>query len=598
MIEARAKQLRSADCGHSSRRIELEDGRTAAVLDRRDSTAHSMVTEEIQTRVDRPRALERVEREPRPTPAGALEPLEAMRDDELARFCRMSYPALVVAMAALLCMVPFLPGDPVARRLFAGGLVTYAAGGTWLRFRVRDPTQFNEANLVVIAISGVIAACATVYYWGVFSPAPIAVAAVVFMACLDGGVPHAAIAYAACAIVQAAVSIAIITGMIEDRGLIQADYATSITQVITQIVIQCTLLAAFVGGRTMRRITKDSIIQLDRAARETAKREALIEEIRQEVERAAGANRQGRYSDHILGSFRIGLVIGRGAMGEVYEARHVHTNKPAAVKVLLMSHLGNPEYLERFAREARAVAALDSPHVVRILEVGESGKIPYLAMERLEGVELAAWLRGRRQLPQGEVVTLVGQIASGLEVARRRGIVHRDLKPHNVFCSHRDDGAPLWKILDFGVSKLADHGGSLTHDRVVGTPAYMAPEQACGRDVDHRADVYGLGAIAYRALTGQSPFTVRGTPNVLFDVAYRVPPRPGSLASLPAAVEDVLAVALAKNPDDRFTTANELADALRAAYLGTPDPQLAPRAARILDAAPWGALLRPEDEGR
>jgi len=151
-----------------------------------------------------------------------------------------------------------------------------------------------------------------------------------------------------------------------------------------------------------------------------------------------------------------------------------------------------------------AVAArLESPNIVHVYEVSPpSAPVPYLAMERLRGTDLASRLRKENRIPSDELVVLLDQVARGLEVARLAGVVHRDLKPHNLFLH---DGA-TWKILDFGVSKLADSEGTLTGEGIVGTPQYMAPEQASGGQVSHLADVYALGAIAYRCLTGRSPF--------------------------------------------------------------------------------------------
>jgi serine/threonine-protein kinase len=275
-------------------------------------------------------------------------------------------------------------------------------------------------------------------------------------------------------------------------------------------------------------------------------------------------------------------------MGEVYEAHDKTKGTQAAVKLLLVSHLGDAQYLERFAREAKAAAALDSPHVVRILEVGTAAAgIPYLAMERLEGTELAALLQERRNLSLAEVIELVDEIAQGLDAARAAGIVHRDMKPHNVFYARQSNGRSIWKILDFGVSKLAEHDGTLTQGQVIGTPSYMPPEQARGEDVDHRADVYGLAAIAYRSLTGRAPFASRDVAKLIHDVVYRMPPRPGGLVTLPVAVDTVLAIALCKQAHDRFATAIELATELRKAGSDVLDLDLQRRAAAILRAHPW-----------
>jgi serine/threonine-protein kinase len=513
-----------------------------------------------------------------------MTPRDALRLDEVKRFCRMTYPSNVVAFVLVLALLPFLPGDPLGARLFVGGIFVYAAGATWMRWKVRDPKEWRERNLMILTATGSGVVFGLTYYWGAFSFAPMVVVAAVYVASSDGETPHAALTYALAAVIQAALAITILTGVIEDRGLFVGSSAPLSTQIVSQIVIQGMLVSAFVGGRTTRRITLESIEQADAVARESAKREAFIAEIKQDLQRAAGVNRQGRFSDQTVGSFKLGLVLGRGGMGEVYEALDIARQNPAAVKLLLSTHLANAQYVERFAREAKAAAALDSPHVVKVLEVGTVAEgVPYIAMERLEGRELAALLQDRRSLPLPEVVELVEQTAQGLEAARRAGVVHRDMKPHNVFSAQ----GGVWKILDFGVSKLAETDGTLTRGHVIGTPQYMAPEQARGGDVDHRADVYGLAATAYRALTGRAPFAARDVAVIIHDVVNRMPPRPGSLAELPAAVDAVLAVALCKRVEDRFETALEFARELRTASDGQLDPEVQRRAATVLRAHAW-----------
>jgi serine/threonine-protein kinase len=514
-----------------------------------------------------------------------MTPRDALRLDEVKRFCRMTYPSNVVAFVLVLVLLPFLPGDPLAARLFVGGIFVYAAGATWMRWKVRDPNEWRERNLMILTATGGAVMLGLTYYWGAFSFAPMVVVAAVYVASSDGETPHAALTYAIAAVIQAGLAVAILAGVLEDRGLFVGSSAPLSTQIVSQIVIQGMLLSAFVGGRTTRRITLESIEQADAMARESAKREAFIAEIKQDLQRAAGVNRQGRFSDQTVGSFKLGLILGRGGMGEVYEALDVARQTPAAVKLLLSTHLANAQYVERFGREAKAAAALDSPHVVKVLEVGTVAEgVPYIAMERLEGRELAALLQDRRSLPLAEVVELVEQIAQGLEAARRAGIVHRDMKPHNVF-----QASGVWKILDFGVSKLAETDGTLTRGHVIGTPAYMAPEQARGGDVDHRADVYGLAATAYRALTGRAPFAARDVAVIIHDVVNRMPPRPGSLVELPAAVDAVLAVGLCKQASDRFEAALDFARELRKASAGEPNLEMQSRAAAVLRAHPWDA---------
>jgi serine/threonine-protein kinase len=488
-------------------------------------------SDDVATRVER-QPVEPVE------PAGTMTPRDALRLDEVGRFRRMTYPSTMIMLAVALALLPFLPGSPTAIGILVVGIAMYAAGATWLRVKVRDPKEWRERNLVVIGLSGAGIMLGVVYYWGAFSFAPMLILVAVYITACDGELLHAVIVYGLAAVIQACVAVGLLTGTLADRSLFAATAPLG-TQIATQVVIQALLLGCFLGGRTTRRITLESLEQADRAARETAKREAFIDEMRNEMQRVAGVNRQGRFTDQTVGSFRLGLVLGRGAMGEVYEARDEKRGLPAAVKLLLASHLGDSHYRDRFAREAHAAAALDSPHVVRILEIGTESTIPYIAMERLEGIELAALLQERRSLPLGEVVGLVEQLARGLDAARLAGVVHRDMKPHNVFQARQADGSDVWKILDFGVSKLANNDGTLTRDQVIGTPTYMAPEQARGGRVDHRADVYGLAAIAYRALTGRTLFSAREIPTIVHDVVYRMPPRPVALRSAEAGKLDL-----------------------------------------------------------
>ncbi len=177
-------------------------------------------------------------------------------------------------------------------------------------------------------------------------------------------------------------------------------------------------------------------------------------------------------------------------------------------------------------------------------------------------------------------------VALGLESARAAGIVHRDLKPHNIFFAEEAD-MRRWKILDFGVSKSGG-SGTLTQGHVIGTPAYMAPEQARGESVDHRADVYSLAAILYRAVTGHPAFTGKDVPTTLYEVVYRVPTQPTLLAQLPVDIDRVLALGLAKRAADRFETALELARWFAAAVESSLDPAQRRRADELIARQPWG----------
>jgi serine/threonine-protein kinase len=208
-------------------------------------------------------------------------------------------------------------------------------------------------------------------------------------------------------------------------------------------------------------------------------------------------------------------------------------------------------------------------------------------MERLYGYDLAHYLRKHRRVDLKDVRQLITAIAQGVDAAREAGIVHRDLKPQNVFRA-RSGEIDTWKILDFGVSKLEDSAGTLTQGNVVGTPAYMSPEQARGEDADHRADVYAIAAIAYRALTGQPPFSGRDTPRILHSVIYDAPAQPTLLdATLPDDVDLVLAIGLAVDRNDRFDRATELASAISTALEQTLPPELRERGRRAVAKRPW-----------
>jgi serine/threonine-protein kinase len=266
----------------------------------------------------------------------------------------------------------------------------------------------------------------------------------------------------------------------------------------------------------------------------------------------------------MLGQWHVGLVVGRGAMGEVYEA--VGPNQePAALKLLAAAEAAPDDRIERFHREMKIAAQLESPHLVKVLELSPPGSpVPYIAMERLHGVDLATRLRTEHRIPLDEIALLLDHLARGLVVAHVAGIVHRDLKPHNVF--HHQHS--VWKILDFGVSKIVGSDGTLTGARVVGTPTYMAPEQASGGDVTAASDIYSLGAIAYRCLTGRTLFKGDEIAELVYQVVHTSPVRPSELGNVPTGVEDVLAVALAKDPRKRFSSATAFARSFADARLG------------------------------
>jgi serine/threonine protein kinase len=270
------------------------------------------------------------------------------------------------------------------------------------------------------------------------------------------------------------------------------------------------------------------------------------------------------------GAYRISGVLAEGGMGIVYVAEHVRLKRQVAVKVLAGHVASNAIALERFTREAEVIAQLQHPHVVSVLDFDRTeNDEPYLVMELLQGESLAERLSRVRAVPSMVAVSVAEQVASALAAAHERGIVHRDLKPANVFLVDMPQQEVFVKLLDFGISKLTTAARGLTAQfDVIGTPEYMSPEQACGKTalVDARGDQYSLGVLTYEMLAGRVPFVADELAQLLHQVITQPAPRLSELApALPAALDPVLARALAKEPDARYPSIAEFADALLSA---------------------------------
>jgi serine/threonine-protein kinase len=525
-------------------------------------------------------------------PTTIVSPGDAIRADEIARVRLFAW--MMIALAAFgVVLIFLLGGDPFAKQVFVGAEVICAVAYLSILWVSRNPERYSTNLIGIAAQFAVVAGIATIYYFGVFSPVSMVMALGIYVYALGGALGWSLAGTAVLAGGHGVMAGLIIAGAIDDRGLIRGDHLTARDQVAIQATVVALYFTSFYFGRLSRAKTLTTMTELDTAVREIAAREALVHEARMELDRAEWVEGPGRYSEHTFGSFRLGNVIGRGAMGEIYDAVNKATGEPAAVKLLHVHILNQTGHVERFFREASVAASVDSPHVARVLElVGVDGEVPYLAMERLRGRDLSQYLRDHEQLDVRQVVDLVQQVGRGLDAARAAGVVHRDLKPQNLFFAEQPDGSAVWKILDFGVSKLAGSGGTLTQGHVVGTPAYMSPEQARGGEVDHRTDLYALTAIAYRCLTGQPAFTARDVPTTLYRVVHAMPRRPSDVVDVNIDVERVLAIGLAKRASRRFDGATELADALVSAARGTLDPALRARADRLIEKRPWGEIER------
>lgn len=269
--------------------------------------------------------------------------------------------------------------------------------------------------------------------------------------------------------------------------------------------------------------------------------------------------------------YAITKLIGEGGMGAVYEAMHLRLNQLVALKFLHPAAAVVPGAMARFEREARASAQLRGPHVAQVLDVDVTQGAPYMVMELLRGRDLEVELRERGSLPVAEAVDIVLQVCSAMSEAHALGIVHRDLKPSNIFLAEppsRQGEAPLEvvaKVLDFGISLVTrPDAARVTATSVsLGTPLYMSPEQVrCSKRVDARTDIWSMGVILYELLAGDPPFSGEATAAVAAIVADETPSVRDQRPDIPAALDAVIARALAKDVRRRFQNVDVLADAL------------------------------------
>jgi eukaryotic-like serine/threonine-protein kinase len=258
--------------------------------------------------------------------------------------------------------------------------------------------------------------------------------------------------------------------------------------------------------------------------------------------------------------YQLDRSLGNGGMGEVFEATDLTLHRNVAVKLLSPSLVQDEPARARFLREARALAQVNSPHVVAVYDAGEDDERPYLVMELVEGTTLEHELERAGRLEPPRAVAIATDIASGLASAHEQGIVHRDVKPSNVFLTPLDAA----KIGDFGIARLERPDATLTlTGQTFGSPPYVAPEQATGGKVDARADLYSLGCVLFQMLVGRRPFSGDDAVSLVYQHVHTTPPRVDSLhPEVPVALGDLVAGLMAKDPDDRPDSAEEVRRAL------------------------------------
>jgi serine/threonine protein kinase len=300
----------------------------------------------------------------------------------------------------------------------------------------------------------------------------------------------------------------------------------------------------------------------------------------------------------VIGGHRLESLLGRGGMGVVYEARDLDLDRVVALKLIAPESVRDERFRRRFKQEAKVVARLDHPGIIRIWRFGEDGGTLFVSMELVSGSDLSEHIQQSGPISPRLVSSLVTDIAEALDVAHANGIVHRDVKPSNVLLRDRAP-QPSTVLTDFGLAK--DTAANLGHSDTtgfVGTPAYAAPEQIEGTRVDARTDVYALGCVVYEMLTGQVPYA-RSTPirMAMAHLEDRVPSPTAVAPSLPSAFDDVVARALAKKPNDRYPSAGVLARAVAAAvddrpYLGA---EVSVATGRAATSPPRGQRKRPPE---
>jgi eukaryotic-like serine/threonine-protein kinase len=283
----------------------------------------------------------------------------------------------------------------------------------------------------------------------------------------------------------------------------------------------------------------------------------------------------GRIGALIAKRYRLESLVGTGAMGEVWRARHEELHTEVAVK--LANRLSNEELaermLERFRFEAQVTAQLSrhTDHVVAVQDAGRHRDVPFLAMEYVPGITLAKAIDRERTLEPERMAAILDQLTKALDVAHERGIWHRDIKPANIMLTPRTDGSEMVKLADFGVAKAIEMHLDVDKPRttelgmLVGTPAYMSPEQIAGKVMDARGDLWSLAVCSYEALTGKEPFGALELSELLVAIAKHPVTPPSELARLPKALDGWFARALHKRPEKRFASGREMARAFRAA---------------------------------
>ena len=517
---------------------------------------------------------------------------EVLIGEEVAR-ARGWAVCVVLLPTATLCFLPWLDGPPWLKTLYAVSAAIYVLIGLWILRTVRNEEDYTPRLFRLWGYISVVMTVPILYCLGTFSPTPLIVT--LGLSFFGQGLDrrHAVLIPATAVTLYCLLALTILTGFLPDHGMLSSRSTSRPVLLFFTVMVPLVLSLGTWFSRVSHRSIRQAMERATAAQRLAGAREAQMLEAQRDLENLihAGAGLGGRYTGARAGSYTLGAVIGRGAMGEVYAGVDNNTDEEVAVKLVRADIDYEPATYQRFWREGKIVENLNAANIVKIVLLGQMADgAPFIAMERLYGTDLSTLLRREQSLDLATTLNLVTEIARGLDTAHEAGVIHRDLKPQNLFL-HQPGSAEekTWKVLDFGVSKITDSSGTLTQGAVVGTPAYMAPEQAGSEQLDHRCDIYSLAAVMYRALTGRTPFAGAVHASLLFRLIYMMPPDPCQLnQELSVDVARVLALGLAKKPGFRFSSAGQMAKALEQAIASQLDPAWRRKADEQLARNRWG----------
>ncbi len=503
---------------------------------------------------------------------------------------------IAILCATVMVAGPLLPLSPLSFSLLMGSIFMLGVAGAWVWYQTQNRRMYGSSTFRVFGVVAVLASMVIEYAIGVFSPAPVGIAlGIAFFSLGDDKAWSIGICLSA-TMGYLVLAWLVSSGVIVDPSVSGHHPIPQRAQLFFIVMVPLCYVLVLGQARLSRRATHQAMTRLEQALLSAERDRAQRQELEQELSQVQRLQRRelGPFSDKVVGPYVLSNLLGRGAVGEVYAAQHSHTQQPIALKLLRQDVVDREHLKERFLQEGEMAVQLRSPHVIRVFEVGFSNEnVPYIAMERLEGHALNQHIKQHHVLSLQDAVTFVAQITEGLEAVHQAGIIHRDINPQNLFL-YTSQKSPCWKLLDFSISKwIGAPSGQYTMHGLLGTPGYMSPEQAWNQPLQPTSDIFGLGAVLYRALTGRPPFVSKSISEVLVNIILRQPSRPGDFVPLPRDVEYVLAIALAKLPEHRFQSSFAFGQAFALAAHQKLPASFREHAQKLLLQHPWGYEQEP-----